>query len=223
MQTVWCDRVDSTQHLHRSAPPGGALIAVGIFASAPHPDLFWSAFGRAADVLTVIAAVVALAGLLWTWMVRPRLDVSVSYSDDYHVLISIRHAKGAAPARYLSLGRVWLDASGRSKAGDASPLWLPELLPGAWQSITMFDPGRYFQTPPPPPESSVELGADDGAVCYVSWQRPLVPWLRTGVAVSWLPSDRAAMRPPTVTKGRTGLKQFRAAFHQGSSAPKRWP
>lgn len=164
----------------------------------------WIALGRLADVVTIAAATLAFFGVLATWLSRPRLTFTVDGTGD-SARISFRHARGSSPARNLDVEFAILRPDGVASSGDGGRQWTgwpPNFYPGEFRFITVYDPrSSHMGSEPLPQEKRIVLGRPTGFICVISWQRPMLPWLRTRRVVMWTEEQRSARKSPTLTRG----------------------
>lgn len=174
--------------------------------------------GWIANILTIVAAIIALLGVAATWLTRPRLQLTAHAHSAASASINLHHGKGSAPARNLYLG--WgagIGDDGIAMMGDGGGLWTTMLVPGTGRTLTIFDPKEmFFSSPASESETRFEAPAPAGFIAELSWQRTMVPWLRTNRVVLWSKAARIAGEPPIVLKGRAGARAYASAM----SAPK---
>lgn len=172
----------------------------------------WGALGRIADVVTILAALLAFFGLLTTWLTRPRIEVVTSMLGRA-LYVSVQHTKGSSPARNLYLGLGFLDDHGIARAGDGLMPWASALLAGDSRLLVLYDPeDMTFGNEPNDQEMRFPLGPTSGVIVDISWQRPILPWLRTRRVLLWPRVDRAAGRLPALLKGRAAERAYRFAM-----------
>jgi hypothetical protein len=167
---------------------------------------FWVVFGRVADALTIIAALVAFFGVLSTWLSRPRVEITTHCSGPTDSYVTLTHRAGSSPLRNLHYGMGVLNEDGIAMAGGDGPL-TPTLLAGESWYFRLYDPDILtIQGDPRPKETRISAKQPWGVILDLSWQRPLLPWSRTRRVVAWSQSDREAGRPPVVLKGRAAAR-----------------
>jgi hypothetical protein len=173
----------------------------------------WNIVGNVADLATLFATILAILGLLTAWLSRPRLTVAANAMSPDALMIRVAHSKGSNSARNLNLSWGGLNADGRAMFGDGSSLWGPVFVAGDSGSITFYDPaGMSWGSPPEPHEIRIEVKKPHGLVVSVSWQRPVLSWLRTQRVVLWTVTERAAGTQPRVLEGARAWSQFRKAM-----------
>lgn len=163
--------------------------------------------------MTILAALVAFFGLLTTWLTRPHVEVTANSWDENSANVYLVHAKGSSPARNLYFGWGALDENGIARSGDGGYPWVPTLISGDSRFISVFDPDQvHHQGEPSDHEMRLPINKPFGIIMDLSWQRPMLPWLRTRRVVLWTQADRAAGKPPTVLKGRAAERAYRVAM-----------
>lgn len=169
--------------------------------------------GWIANILTIIAASIALFGVAATWFSRPQLEVTAHANGSSGATIGLFHTKGSAPASNIFLG--WgagVGDDGVAMMGDGQMLWTSILVPGSGKNLVIHDPAQWhLLSPPREDETRLEIGPEGGFVAKVSWQRTMVPWLRTNYVVHWSNSARKAGQSPVVAKGRTASQIYESA------------
>ncbi|GAA4063675.1 hypothetical protein GCM10022282_26450 [Agromyces indicus] len=173
----------------------------------------WSSIGQAADLLTIVAALLAISGAMSSWLTRPRVSVTATARGADSAQVYVTHVGGSRPARNLYYGIGILDDVGAARSGDLSSPWHLELVPGASYYFEIFDPENVvFAGPKGERETRIPLKRPSGLVLDVSWQRPLLPWLRTRRVIVWSVSDRGSGRHPRVLRGRKAARVFDSAM-----------
>lgn len=179
-------------------------------------ECFWVVFGRIADAVTILAAALAFFGLLSTWLSRPRVEVTAYSTGPTDAYVNLTHVKGSSPLRNLYYGMGILNADGVAMAGGDGPL-TPTLLAGEGWYFRLYDPEVLtIQGDPQPKETRITTKRPWGVILDLSWQRPLLPWLRTRRVVVWSQEDREAGMAPVVLKGRAA----QAAYSKAMTPPK---
>ncbi|GAA1955050.1 hypothetical protein [Agromyces allii] len=173
----------------------------------------WVALGRVADLVTLLAAALAFSGLASTWLTRPRVSFTAQWDSKDLATLRVQHFKGASPARNLYLGYAKFDESGALRSGELSSPWLATLVPGEAHTITLFDPkGATFGSPPSATERRIPVPQLGGIVVDVSWQRPMLPWLRTRRVYVWRAKSALLGAPiGSMVTGRAATKLLKAA------------
>jgi hypothetical protein len=175
----------------------------------------WSVVGRIADIVTIVAALIAFFGVLSAWLTRPRINVSAYSHDGNSAFVNVEHVKGSSPARNLYLAWGGLDEHGSARFGDGANPWVPTLLPGDSRSLHIFDPGSVsFGSDPSDREVRLPISKPFGIVMDISWQRPTLPWLRSRRVVVWTQTARAAGEVPKVLKERAAARAYADAMKQ---------
>lgn len=173
-----------------------------------------------ADVATLIAFVIALAGIGERWLTRPRPAVEVRPEPPTRSpspVIVIENKGGARALRHVGL-RYVVTPVRYGSLGDDGPAWKPELRPGEHVTIQFHDSSsHFFGSAPRHNEERFPLDRGQGIMIELSWDGPVLPWRRGSRVVLWSSEDREAGRAPVVLKGR----QARAAFAKARQAPVR--
>ena len=173
-------------------------------------------FSSIADYATIVASVIAVAGVVAIWLSRPRVAVDVQVDNQNSASISVRHRKGTAPIRSLHYALIGLNEAGESRYGDGMGLWAPEIVEGSWALLSLYDPAevqwsgelRDF-------ELRRDVTGEYGVLVGLSWQRPLLPWLRAYRTVIWPLTVRREGGPMQVISGRAAKR----AFERASKSP----
>ncbi len=173
---------------------------------------FWAIFGRTADGLTIVAAVIAFLGVASSWLSRPRLTISAHAISPDSAVINILHSAGSSPARNIFVGWGMLDFGGRAVSGDGPNPWVSVLMPGEYRMVSIYDPTHFsFGGDPDDHEMRQGIPREFGFIADLSWQRPMLPWLRIRRVVVWTVEARAVGSSPIVLAGRTAKKWYASA------------
>lgn len=166
-------------------------------------DSFDLWFGRIANGLTILAAVIAIAGVVWAVRSRARLRVRSMRSPGLvPSLTLIVTSDGSNPVRNLELIAGSLTPSGFSMSGgDIAKL--SELGGGETLIVEAFDPRQNtFSSAPRPNERRWEISSDEGFYLQTRWQHPLLPWRRASRAYVWTTPRRFGDEDPEMLSGR---------------------
>lgn len=160
-------------------------------------------FGRIANGLTILAAVIAIAGVIWAVLSRARLGVRSMRSPSLvPSLTLIVTSDGSNPIRNLELIAGTLTPSGFSMAGGDIAT-LSELGGGETLLVEAFDPRQTtYADPPRPNERRWEITGDEGFYLQARWQHPLLPWRRASRTYAWTTPRRFGDDDPEVLHGR---------------------
>lgn len=157
----------------------------------------------AADVLTIVAAGIALWGIYAVFRSRPRVSIDVSDFGRYAVSIRIRNDEGTEPLRDVLVAKGLLDEDGFLTTWDGSGQWVPSIGPKQMLIVLIFDPEEtQMQGEPRSHELYHPIDVPAGALMEITWRHPLVPWKRVHRAIRWTLSERAAGTLPKTLKGR---------------------
>ena len=179
----------------------------------------WITTEHVADVLTIAAAGLAFLGVMSTWLSRPRITVSATANDANSAFVWLSHAKGSSPARNLYLGFGVLDDHNVAQSGEGSGPWYGILLAGESRTIEIFDPMQSFHVTSdgkPASASSTQtwfqVSKPDGVILDLSWQRPMLSWLRVRRVAIWTKQSRANGKSPVILTGWRASKAYSTAF-----------
>lgn len=198
--------------LARASTNGREDATVGartIWLCHPHEMegfLLW--FGIVANSITVLAGLIAVAGVVWAFLGRARLEIGPqTYGGSVApTLTVIVTSVGSNPVRALQLGFGLLDDNGYSMMGDGQMAAAAGLNRGESVTITAYEPTEMsFGAEPREGEFRFEIGAGDGGFLTVQWQSPLFPWRRSSRTLAWPPSQRFGGELPQELVGRKEL------------------
>lgn len=165
---------------------------------------FW--FGLVASAVTLIAGAIAIAGVVWAFNSRAKLEVRPILTSP-HIPTRLTFAItsiGSNPVRDVKLTFASLDRSGFSMAGgDGLRATLSRgetLLVDGYQAGTV-----SFGSEPREGEFRWPFAAGEGWFVTVQWQSPLFPWTHRSSTHVWSPQRRYASELPEVLRGRTEL------------------
>lgn len=166
-------------------------------------DQFMAVFSFIANVITVVAGLIAIAGVIWAVSGRARLSVSswVGTSPAPDLRMSIASV-GPNPIRDLEVSMGSLDDNEFAMWGDGLTQ-RPALNRSDWLSIATHEAGTSpYGSPPSPGEHRIELDRGDGLFLTFQWRSPLFPWRRPSATYSWPPARRFAGAEPLRLSGR---------------------
>lgn len=165
-------------------------------------------FGMVANSITILAGLIAIAGVVWAFLGRARIDVTPQFIDpsiapSITLMIS---SVGSNPVRALEVIVGVLDDRGFSmKGGDIG--YRATLNRGESLSLHVFEKGEVsFAEQPREREHRFEIGAGEGFYLSVQWQSPLFPWRRSSRTYAWPPARRFAHEDPEVLAGQKELR-----------------
>lgn len=171
----------------------------------------WTVLAQIANVVTIFAALIAFFGLLSTWLTRPRIKVTADAWDPNSARINVWHSKGLSPARNFFLGQFTLGEDDIALAGEDMP-WVSTLIPGDSRFISIYDTDEVVHSGKRNKrETRIRIEKPFGFIMGVSWQRPILRWLRTRQVVLWSQEERANGKTPVVLKGRKAARIYKAA------------
>ncbi|MGY1551402.1 thioredoxin family protein [Microbacterium sp. A588] len=164
-------------------------------------------FGRVANSLTILAAIIAIAGVVWA--VRSRAKLKVTSSSWPSLVPSITFhisSDGSNPVRNLDVVGGQLTPHDFSMHGDAI-VRRPELHRGEHVLVDVFDPAEtHHSDPPRANEYRWEIHPDEGFYMQVRWQSPLFSWRQESRTYVWSTADRYALGSPQKLTGRAELR-----------------
>lgn len=170
----------------------------------------------AADVLTIVAAGIALWGIYAVFRSRPRVSIAVTDFGRYAVSIRIRNDEGTEPLRDVLVAKGMLNGEGTLTSWDGSGQWVPIVGPNQALLVLIFDPDETKVTGTARPhELNHPVGRGAGVLMEITWRDPLVPWKRVHRAIRWTLDERAAGILPTTLRGRAAKRALRAAEPAG--------
>ncbi len=173
----------------------------------------WVIIGRIGDVAGLVATAVALIGLVYALLVRPRLNVFAEHQGGQRMMIFVWHQHGATPAHNVSWRWASLMEGGRALAGESGTTWgetSSAMLPDDYRHIEFTDGASWLEGAPT--VHHVEVQPPLGVLCEISWQRPLLPWTRARRVIRWSREDRAAGGGPVRLVGRRARRELEVAF-----------
>lgn len=164
--------------------------------------LFW--FGLVADSITVLAGIIAVAGVVWAFRSRARLTVApqlIHPSVAPNLTIAVTSV-GSNPVRGLELSAGQLDDNGFSMMGDGLAT-RAALNRGETLMVMGYEPKETsFGSEPRDWEFRFEMRPGDGWFLTVQWQSALFPWHRSSRTYAWPPTRRFACDLPEELAGR---------------------
>ncbi len=180
--------------------------------------LFW--FGLVANSITVIAGLIAIAGVVWAVFGRARLVVAPQFfspSVAPNLTMGVTSV-GSNPVRGLELSVGLLDENGFSMRGDGLP---PRATLNRGETVTVmgYDPDETsFGSEPRDDEVRWAIRPGDGWFLTVQWQSPLFPWRRSSRTYAWPPARRFSCELPEELVGRREIR-FLKRTRDGSLNP----
>jgi len=162
----------------------------------------WLSF--VANLVTVVAGVIAVLGVVWAVSGRSKLDVIPQIdlpSPAPSLRVTITSA-GNSPVRDLEINVGDLLDNGMSMSGG-DLAQVESLSRGKTFTILGFDPAETsFGSPPGSLERLYEVAPGNGFYLNLQWQSPLFPWRRTSRTYVWTPELRYACALPLRLRGR---------------------
>jgi len=175
-------------------------------------DPFWSSISHVADLLTIVASLVVLAGVVVAVINHPRLRVTPTYETATKSgKVTVLHHGGIDPARLVKVS-VQAQTGGVPMVGDG--LESNSFLLDEQMTVQAFDSRNGYSPPPPLPfQKDAWIVFDPPAEVFlvVSWQRPLLSWTRTTRAFRWTAEDQKAGRAPQRIPRRAVRRTLRGA------------
>lgn len=168
---------------------------------------FWAVIANIASIVTIVAFVIVVLGLIISAATRPRVELRAQALGPGELDVTLSVLPGPAALRFLNVAIGSLDEHGLCRSGDESIHRASELEPRDWLRITM--------APPPSMGGIVEQrasgtitkelgmspGPSQGVIFAISWQSSVIPIIRTATAVAWPPAARASGAQPKVHRG----------------------
>lgn len=160
-------------------------------------------FGRVANGFTVLAALIAIAGVLWAVLGRAKLSVQIRSSGGPEPSLSLFLISiGSSPILNLQVGGGSLLRDGRSSHGGDF-VNLAELNIERGFVLEVFDPSQTkFNSDPRENEFRFEIRPGEAAYVRISWKSPLFAWRRASQTYVWTPTDRYSGEGPRLLRGR---------------------
>ncbi|MBH0099373.1 hypothetical protein I6E68_09495 [Salinibacterium sp. NSLL150] len=176
--------------------------------------LLW--FGLIANIITVLAGVIAFAGVVWAVWGRARLTVRSDVSDDSvapSLFVTITSV-GSNPLRHIEVIAGSLDDNGFStKGGDLTTR--AALDRGQNLTVEAYEPEEVsFGDPPRDGELRFTIRPGQGIYLTIQWQSPLFPWRRLSRTYSWPPVRRYSNDLPEKLTGRREIKFLKRTRNQ---------
>jgi hypothetical protein len=173
---------------------------------------FMVGFGFVANVITVVAGLVAIAGVVWAILGRARLTIDAVVSPGPTPGLTVRiSSTGSNPLHDIELAVGSLDDNGFAMWGDGAGK-RSALNRGESLTVIAYEDGATsFGSPPFEGEHRHALKRGEGFYLNVQWRSPLFPWRRKSVTLSWPPALRFASRQPRALRGRAESTFFQRA------------
>lgn len=167
--------------------------------------MFWFSF--VANVITILAGLIAIAGVGWAASSKAKLTFRTSVGASLTPTLNlVASSIGSNPVRNPTVSYGAVDDNGFSMWGTGEPVSNP-LNRGASISVYAFDEATtHFGSPARPDEIRAPLKRGDGLFITFQWQSPLFPWLRKSVTYAWPPRLRFAGAQPARLTGRAEIK-----------------
>lgn len=142
-----------------------------------------------ADWATLLAAAIAIVGVVSIWLARPRVAIDARDHGGGSGSVHVSHKKGTAPIKALHYAIIGLDESGTPFFGDGLMLWVPELVEGGRALLRMDDSGDPDGDQRPNVEHRAHLHNAPAILVGLSWQHAFVSWRRSYALVRWSRGD----------------------------------
>lgn len=167
--------------------------------------MFW--FGLIANIITVIAGLIAIAGVAWAIAGRASLAFSVSVWPSLTPSLNIvATSSGSSAVRNATISYGAVDDNGFAMWGSGDPVSNP-LNRGESLLLLAYEGGTtHFGSPARVDEFRVPLQRGDGMFVTVQWLSPLFPWRNESVTYAWPPRLRFAGAEPERLTGRKELR-----------------
>lgn len=176
---------------------------------------FIAVFSFIANIVTVLAGIIALAGVVWATLSRAKLTVTSwmipGISPNLTVTVS---STGSNPVHNLELSVGALDDNGFSMWGDGAAR-RSVLSRGESVTVTAHEASTTSHlSQPSASEYRHEMARGEGFYLNVQWRSPLFPWRRLSSTYAWPPSLRFASRSPLRLTGRAESRFFTRTRNQ---------
>ena len=169
-------------------------------------------FGFVANVITVVAGLVAIFGVVWAILGRAMLTVNTDVNPGPAPSLVVRvSSTGSNPVHDVELAvgalddntfALWGDGAGRRSA----------LNRGETLTVTAFDDATTsFGSPPFEGEHRHPMKPGEGCYVTVQWRSPLFPWRRKSRTYAWPPALRFASRQPKLLRWQADSRFFERA------------
>lgn len=162
---------------------------------------FW--FGLAANAITVLAGLIAIAGVVWAILGRARLSVTPLLSPSLAPSLTLSiTSTGSNPVRDLEISAGTLNDNGFSMMGDGVGA-RAALNRGEALTVEGYESAEHsFGSEPRDGEFRFEIQPGEGFYVKVQWRSPLFPWRRLSHTYAWPPLRRFASEVPEKLTGR---------------------
>lgn len=179
---------------------------------------FW--FGFAANVITVLAGIIAVAGVFWAVRGRARLATTATLegaptSPELRLSLS---STGYSTLQDIEVSAATLDVRGFSMVGDGiarrSHMNRGESMNVEVYSapVVTFEKGKRSGGQPGfAPAARLGIEGGGGATVTVGWRSPIFPWRRLSRTYVWGPTRRYAGELPLIYSGKREVAFLKAA------------
>lgn len=170
--------------------------------------VFW--FGLVANAITVLAGIIAIAGVVWAILGRARLSVTHWLSPGLAPSLTLTvTSTGSNPLHDLELSVGTLDDNGFAMMGDGAGR-RTTLSRGEALSVVGYETREIsFGSEARDGEVRFEIQRGHGFYLNVQWRSPLFPWRRSSRTYAWPPLRRFASQMPEELTGRKELAFLR--------------
>jgi hypothetical protein len=182
-------------------------------------DEFMVTFGLIANVITVVAGLVAIFGVVWAILGRAKLSVNTDVTPGLTPSLDVRvSSTGSNPVRDVELAVGALDDNGFALWGDGAGR-RSALNRGESLAVTAFDDATTsFGSPPHEGEHRHAMKPGEGFYLTVQWRSPLFPWRRKSRTYAWPPALRFASRRPKLLRWQAESRFFKRAHDPRNSS-----
>ena len=172
-------------------------------------------FSFIANLITVIAGVLAIAGVVWAYLGRAQLEVTSHVGTGPMPTMTLTvTSTGANPVRNIRLVAGTLDENDFSMRGDGAGS-RSSLDRGRGMSVIGYEPAQtHFGSAARKGEHRLKLEHGDGFYVTVQWQSALFPWRRASRTYSWSPQRRVASEGAETLRGRKEIRFLERARDQ---------
>lgn len=147
-------------------------------------NAFDVAMTHLANWITIIAGMIAIAGIASAYLSRPRLEIRVVHFGN--VTVTLSNARGGRPVKDVTVSQSIMDEQGHLLRGDGHLALVTSLHRGEFAQIELHDPDDCVHMDPPrEKEIRFDLRAGEIALVPITWQSSILPWTRSGRLVVW--------------------------------------
>lgn len=165
-----------------------------------------------ADLITILAGIIAVGGIIWALLARSRLAIHSTLEDQLIPQLTLRFDSiGGNPVRDITIQLGKYLNNGTVTAGDG---WnaVSHLYRGDSLTIFTFAPdSTTFGSEPDANEFRLPLSDDEGVFAHAQWQSSIFPWTRSSALYMWPTELRYTCqlpRPLRYRKKRQALRDL---------------